>query len=204
MIRPELTSWENVDIWGYYFLFAYALMAVYGSVFYYGLFVNPKAIKRFLVGVTNNRLLKRFQQKARDLGEDMLIASKEMKNKKFSFHISAFAATATAWSCRFLLLNCLIIALVTSVSTDFWTQLGLYGRLEAMFIIIAFSPTPGGAGFVEGLFYPFVADYVLNDTNAIIIATIWRSFTYYSYLLVGAVVIPNWIRQRLNQRNTKS
>ena len=179
-------------------------MAVYGSVFYYGLFVNPKAIKRFLVGVTNNRLLKRFQQKARDLGEDMLIASKEMKNKNFSFHISAFAATATAWSCRFLLLNCLIIALVTSVSTDFWTQLGLYGRLEAMFIIIAFSPTPGGAGFVEGLFYPFVADYVLNDTNAIIIATIWRSFTYYSYLLVGAVVIPNWIRQRLNQRNTKS
>jgi len=200
MIRPELNSWASVDIWGYYFLFAYALMATYGTLFYYGLFINPVTIKRFLVGATKIRFLRRFRQKAVDLGNDMIVASKELKQKNWKFHVGAFGSTAAAWSCRFLLLNCLIIALVGSVSTDFWTQFGLYGRLETMFVVIAFSPTPGGAGFVEGLFFPFVADYVLNDTNAIIIATIWRAFTYYSYLLVGAVVIPNWIRKRLNAR----
>lgn len=200
MIRPELTSWATIDIWGYYFLLAYSLMATYGFLFYYGLFINPVQLKRFLVGMTKIRFLRKFRQKAVDLGNEMVIASKEMKRKKWQFHLGAFGATATAWSCRFLLLNCLIIALASNVSMDFWSQFGLYGRLETMFIVIAFSPTPGGAGFVEGLFYPFVVDYVSNATSATIIATIWRVMTYYSYLLIGAIIIPNWIRQQLNRR----
>lgn len=200
MIRPELTSWETVDVWGYYFFVAYVLMAIYGFVFYYGLFINPVQLKRFLVGATKIKFLRKFRQKAMDLGNEMVVASREMKRKKWRFHLGAFGATATAWSCRFLLLNCLIIALVSTVGTDFWTQFTLYGRLQTMFIVIAFSPTPGGAGFVEGLFAPFVADFVTNATSATIIATIWRVMTYYSYLLIGAIIIPNWIRQRLNRR----
>ena len=203
MIRPELTTWTKIDIWGYYFLIAYVLMAIYGSVFYYGLFVNPIQLKRFLVGMTKIRLLKKFRQKAIDLGNEMVIASLEMKQKHRSFHLGAFAATATAWSCRFLLLNCLIIALGNMASTDLFSQFSLYGRLQTMFIVIAFSPTPGGAGFVEGLFFPFVSDYVSNATSATIIATIWRLMTYYSYLLIGAIIIPNWIRQVINNRKKK-
>lgn len=203
MIRPELTSWATVDVWGYYFFIAYGLMATYGFIFYYGLFINPVQLKRFLVGMTKIKFLRKFRQKAVDLGNEMVIASKEMKRKSWQYHLGAFGATATAWSCRFLLLNCLIIALVSSVSTNFWTQFGLYGRLETMFIVIAFSPTPGGAGFVEGVFNPFVADYVSNGTSATIIATIWRVMTYYSYLLIGAIIIPNWIRQQLNSRKKK-
>lgn len=204
MIRPELTSWDMLDGWGYAFLTAYGLMATYGLIFYYGLFINPIQLKRFLIAVTKIKFLRKFRQKAIDMGNEMVIASKEIKRKNWQFHLGAFGATATAWSCRFLLLNCLIIALVSSVSTDFWTQFSLYGRLETMFIIIAFSPTPGGAGFVEGLFNPFVADYVTNATSATIIATIWRVMTYYSYLLIGAIIIPNWIRQRLNDRKNAS
>ena len=200
MIRPELVSWATIDIWGYYFLLAYVLMATYGTVFYYGLFVNPMQLKRFLVGMTKIRFLRKFRQKAIDLGNEMVVASKEMKRKKWQFHLSAFGATATAWSCRFLLLNCLIIALGTTASTGFFAQFSLYGRLQVMFIVIAFSPTPGGAGFVEGLFHPFVIDFVNNGTSATIIATIWRLMTYYSYLFIGAIIIPNWIRQRLNRR----
>ena len=203
MIRPELTTWTKIDIWGYYFLIAYVLMAIYGSVFYYGLFVNPIQLKRVLVGMTKIRLLKKFRQKAIDLGNEMVIASLEMKQKHRSFHLGAFAATATAWSCRFLLLNCLIIALGNMASTDLFSQFSLYGRLQTMFIVIAFSPTPGGAGFVEGLFFPFVSDYVSNATSATIIATIWRLMTYYSYLLIGAIIIPNWIRQVINNRKKK-
>ena len=70
-----------------------------------------------------------------------------------------------------------------------------------MFVIIAFSPTPGGAGFVEILFNGFLTDYMESATYSTMISTIWRILTYYSYLLVGVVIIPNWIRNVLNERS---
>ena len=72
-----------------------------------------------------------------------------------------------------------------------------------MFVIMAFSPTPGGAGFAEILFGGFLSDYVNSKTFALIIAFIWRFFTYYLYLIIGAIIIPNWIRNLLNERKKK-
>lgn len=204
IIRPGMKNFADFDAWGYYFLFAYALMAVYGSVFYYGLFVNPLQLKRFLVGFTRLRFLRKFRHKAIEMGNDMMVASTEMKRHKWPFHLSAFLSTATAWSCRFLLLNCLIIAFVNNIPTDFYTQFELYARLETMFVIIAFSPTPGGAGFVEILFSGFLSDYVQNVTNSTVISTLWRLMTYYSYLLAGVIVIPNWIRKIINARKRRA
>jgi len=147
--------------------------------------------------------LRRYRQGAIDLGNDMIVASKELAKQRWPFHIKAFLATATAWSCRFLLLNCLIIGLMKGVPTDLWSQGELYARLETMFVIIAFSPTPGGAGFVEIVFSGFLSDYVTSETLSTVIATIWRLLTYYSYLLIGAIIIPNWIRTVINQRKTR-
>jgi len=203
MIRPNLRSMEDLGGWGFYFLFAYGLMAVYASIFYYGLFINPDQIKRLLVGFTRISFLQQYRRKAVELGNDMIFASRELQQQDWKFHLGAFLGTAGAWSCRFILLNCLIIAFMTNIPLDFWTQFGLYARLEAMFVIIAFSPTPGGAGFVEVLFGGFLSDYVTNPTYATTISTLWRLLTYYSYLLAGAIVIPNWVRTILNERRRR-
>ncbi len=200
MIRPEVKAIEDIGAWGFYFLFAYSLMALYSSIFYYGLFINPEQMKRVLVGFTRIGFLKRYRRRAVELGNEMIMASTHLKRQNWRFHLGAFLATATAWSCRFLLLNCLIIAFITALPVDFWTQFELYARLETMFVIIAFSPTPGGAGFVEILFGGFLSDYVTNPTYATLISTIWRLLSYYTYLLAGAIVIPNWIREVLNER----
>lgn len=199
IIRPNLISWDNLDGWGYAFVGAYCLMATYGTLFFYGLFVNPKQLKRFLTWVTGFGFLKRYKEKAIKLGADIIVASKEMKREKWTFHLSAFLATATAWSCRFLLLNCLIIAIVDSTSIDFTTQASLYARLETMFVIMAFSPTPGGAGFAEIVFGGFLKDYVPQGIS-LIIAFMWRGLTYYAYLFAGVIVVPNWVRNLLNRR----
>ncbi len=203
IIRPGLSGLDDLGGWGYTFIGAYVLMLCYGSLFFYGIFINPKPIKKMLVGMTKLRWLRRFRTRAVDLGNDIIVASKEMKIKNWKYHIGAFLATATAWSCRFLLLNCLIIAFIDTTSLDFVTQGKLYARLETMFVIMAFSPTPGGAGFAEAVFPGFVNDYVSSKSIAILIASIWRLFTYYTYLLVGAILIPNWIRTRLNERKKK-
>ncbi len=203
MIRPGMQGFADFDGWGYYFLFAYGLMALYGSVFYYGLFVNPLQMKRVLVGFTRLKFLRKYRFQAVELGNDMMVASREMKRHRWPFHVGAFLATATAWSCRFLLLSCLIVAFVDTIPLDFKTQAGLFARLQAMFVIIAFSPTPGGAGFVEILFNGFLSDYVSNATNSTIISTLWRLMTYYSYLLAGAIIIPNWVRGVIVRRRRR-
>lgn len=200
MIRPNVQRFSDLGAWGYYFLFAYLVMATYSAIFYYGLFINPMQMKRVLVWFTHIRFLKRFRKNAVELGNDMVVASKELKRQNYRFHIGAFLSTGVAWSCRFLLLSSLIIAFIRSIPLDFWTQFELFSRLETMFVIIAFSPTPGGAGFVEVLFGGFLRDYVNTPTHSTVISTIWRLVSYYSYLLAGAIVIPNWIRTILNER----
>ncbi len=202
IIRPGLKSITDFDGWGYTFVGAYIFMAIYGSVFYYGLLINPRQIKRLVVGFTKLGFLKKYRKSAIELGDDIVITSKELWQKKWTFHISAFLATATAWSCRFLLLNCLIIAFVKTTPMDFFSQFALYARLEAMFVIMAFSPTPGGAGLAEIVFNGFLYDYVPQGIS-IIIATIWRLLTYYFYLIAGAIIIPNWIRGLLNERKKR-
>jgi uncharacterized protein (TIRG00374 family) len=203
IIRPGLTGMSSIDGWGYTFIFAYIFMAIYGSLFFYGLFINPKQIKNLLVWFTRIRFLKRFREKAVQLGEDIIIASGEIWRKKWTFHVSAFLSTATAWSCRFLLVNCLIIGIVANVPVDFFSQASLYARLQTMFVIMAFSPTPGGVGFAEIVFGGFLSDYVPLGISAII-AFIWRVLTYYLYLIVGAIIIPNWIRNVLNRRKQRN
>lgn len=203
MIRPEMNSLTQIDAWGYYFIFAYLLMATYGSAFFYGLFVNPNQMKRLLVVTTRIPLLKRFRQKAIQLGSDLVLASEELRRQPRSIHLVAFLSTFVAWSFRFLLLNCLIIAFVPELPRDFWTQFELYARLETMFVIIAFSPTPGGAGFVEVLFGGFLTDYVRKHTIATVISTLWRLLTYYSYLIVGAFIIPDWLQRKMAERRQR-
>ncbi|MFT5167352.1 MAG: hypothetical protein ACI8P3_002589 [Saprospiraceae bacterium] len=203
IIRPNMSHFYDIDGWGITFLGAYSLMVVYGFAFFYGIFINPKPIKRIIVGATRLKWLRKYRQKAVELGNDIIVVSKEMKFKKWTFHLSAFLSTATAWSCRFLLLNCLIIAFVASTPTDFISQFKLYSRLETMFVIMAFSPTPGGVGIAEATFGGFVTDYVTNTNLVLSIAVIWRLLTYYSYLLIGTIIIPNWIRNLLNARKLK-
>lgn len=200
IIRPGMNDSFDLDGWGYTFIFAYVLMAIYGTVFYLGLFQFPRRIKQFLVGATYIRFLKRYRLQAVELGNDMISASRQLKKQNWKFHLGSFLATVTAWSCRFLILGVLVTAFVRVLPTDFITQLALFARLETMFVIIAFSPTPGGAGFVEVLFGGFLSDYVKDDTSSIVIATIWRLITYYSYLIAGAIIIPNWLHNIMRDR----
>ena len=203
MIRPGIEDFSGLGIWGIYFIVAYCLMAIYGSWFIYGLFVNPNQFSRVLKWVTNIKWLKKWQIKAVELGQDMAVASRSIRRKPWTYHLSVFVSTVMAWSCRFLLLNCLIIGFEPQIPLTWFDQGALYARLESMFVIIAFSPTPGGAGFVELLFGSFMSDYIETATSATVISTIWRLFTYYSYLIIGAIIIPNWLRMVLNARRVK-
>lgn len=200
IMRPGVETFSDTGIWGIYFTATYAIMAAYSLFIYYGIFINPSKIQQILGGLTNNRLFRRYHQKALVFGADMATASRELKKKPVGLHIRAIAGTTSAWTLRFLIISTLIIAFLPSLPLDFMTQFELYARLETMFFVIAFSPTPGGAGLIEILFGGFLTDYVTNATQATVISMIWRGLSYYIYLFAGVLIIPNWIRQRINDR----
>jgi len=193
------------------FFVSYILMIIYGSLFFYGVFISPNKIKQLLAWLTSWKWLKRFQEKAVTLGEDMVLTSKEIKTKPFSYHALAFGSTAAAWSIRFGLVMILMVAFVPAVKEGLsWAQQTLlYGRLEVMYVVLALSPTPGGTGIAEAAFGPFLRDFIVDNNGiyapgmAVLIAFIWRLLTYYFYLLAGTIVVPNWIRGIVNARIRK-
>lgn len=193
VIHPSMGGFGSLNAWGISFWIFYLLMATYGFAFYYGLFINPGQMKRIMVWFTKISFLKKYRRSAVEMGENMILTSGQLKRRNKRYHLAAFLSTAVAWSFRFILVNCLIIAFVPDTSLEFFNQLMLYARQKAMFVLIAFSPTPGGAGFIEVVFGGFLRDFVPVGIAAII-AFVWRLLTYYAYLLAGAVILPNWIR----------
>ncbi len=201
ILRPDAAYIGDAGGWAFYFATAYLVMTSYTLFFFYGIFINPGQLKRILAFFTRLPLLRRYHRGAIKLGNDMIVASKELKEQGFRFHFMAVFSTFIIWTLRFLILNSCIIAFVDTLPLDFGTQFELYARLEAMFLIFLFSPTPGGAGVIELLFGGFLKDYIVNPTIATVISTFWRLLTYYSYLFIGVIVIPNWINNVLKERH---
>ena len=203
MIRPGMESLSDLDGFGYTFFGVILFMSAYGAVFYYGLFVNPTAIKRLLLFFSRFSILKRFKKDLRTTALDVVSTSKEMQKQDFNFHAKAMIATTGAWVTRFLAINCIIIALIQTTPFDFYNQILIMARAETMHVTTAFSPTPGGAGVAEYLFGGYFIDYV-SEGIASLVALVWRIITYYSYLIGGAIIIPIWIREVMIRRKKEA
>lgn len=194
MIRPGMELFSDIDGYGITFLTVLLFMTAYGSLFFYGLFINPRSIKRLLIILSRFSIFKRFREDLRSTAYDVVTTSKDIKQKPWSFHAWSFGVTTGAWVTRFFAINCLILALVSGISPSFYDHLIIVARGMAMHTITAFSPTPGAAGIAEFLFGGFFSDYIPVGI-AVLIALIWRIISYYTYLLAGAIIIPIWFRQ---------
>lgn len=199
IVRPGLENGAEMNGYVLTFWVVLGIMFTYGSFFAYGLFLKPVHFKRILLWISKIRILKRFQQELRKTAIDVVNTSRDISNQSISFHLKCMAGTTGAWAFRFLALNCIIIALVPSVSMGFTDQILIFSRAMSMHAITTFSPTPGGAGVAELLFGGFFSDYIYLGISSVI-ALVWRLITYYPYLLSGAIVIPVWIREVVIRR----
>jgi uncharacterized protein (TIRG00374 family) len=198
-ISPETTGIHHIGGLGYTFLTVYGLMALQGGLMFYGVFFNPLGFKKLLHWITSLPLLNRFNEKANNFGEEVMIASKAMKGKSWSFHYKAFATTIAAWTCRFMMVNVLIYGIYSEMDHDMHTHAMVFGRVTSMYVVTLFAPSPGGAGFAEAAFVSFLSDYI-PKTIASVVGLVWRMMSHYTYLLLGAAIVPNWIRRLLLER----
>lgn len=177
----------------YFFWFGYLMVCIYILIVSYALFINPRAIKYLLVKLFSLPLVRRWKHYALDTGNELIIASSELKSKKFIFWWRAFAATCYSWTARYLVVNCLLFAFAALTFSD---NMLIFARQFVMWIIMLVSPTPGSAGIAEVVFPAFLGQFIPLGLAASL-TLLWRLISYYPYLIIGAFLIPRWVRRKL-------
>ena len=171
------------------FIIGYVFIVVLTSIISYGVFFKPRGFKWILLKVFKIPFLRKWRIQAGQAGDDIITTSREMRGKPANFWFKAIASTFTSWTARFLVVNFLILS-ITPVGDHFL----IYARQLIMWVILLISPTPGGAGIAEFVFSDFLGDFIPVGLTAAL-ALLWRIVSYYPYIFIGAIVLPNWIKR---------
>jgi len=173
----------------YTFWFIYFVILVYKIIVAYILFFNAKAVKKLSYKLFSLPVLNKWKRNVIGTMQEMEIASVELKKATLSYWVKSFAATLLSWTARFLLINCIISAF-SNVEIHHYL---LYARQSIMGILNIATPTPGGAGFAEFMFKNFLGEFIATPALTVTLAFVWRLFSYYPYLIIGAIVLPRWL-----------
>ncbi len=179
------------------FWIGYGFIMLLISFIAFGILINPKGLKRLLVFIFLFKPLRRWLKGAYETGNDIITTSKELRSESSSFWVSTFTATALSWTARYLTANFIMLAFT---SFTFMDNLIILARQLIMWVIMLISPTPGGEGVAQLAFESFLFEYFEGASQnplglAIVVAIIWRLYTYYPYLFIGAIILPRWIQR---------
>jgi len=180
----------------------YTIILVWVLLVGYGLFVNPVAIKKVILGIFRLPFLRRWEPSAQRAGDDIVASSRELRGESVSFWFKAFLSTFLSWTSRYWVVNAILLAFFTVGD-----HLLIFARQLVTWIMMIISPTPGGSGFAEIILGSFISDTIPGDvihqgSLALAIAIIWRLISYYPYLVIGASIVPGWIRKKFARKKT--
>jgi hypothetical protein len=183
----------------YTFWIVYSLVVIWTIILFLGIIVKPQGIRNALIKLFGLRWLKRWQPKIIELGDNMVSTSVELRKKPFKFWLEIFCGTALSWTSRYMVVNALFLAFLPQCNSEQWLILA---RQFIVWIVLMVSPTPGGAGLSEWLFTEYYSDLIPSVGLALIMAIFWRIISYYVYLLIGAILVPGWLRSTINSIQT--
>lgn len=178
---------------GYSILFAWTVFLAVGIL------VNPKIARMFILGLFSFPLLRRWRRQSVVWGRDMVIAAQEFKHKSYKFWLKAYGATFLSWTSRYLVVNALLM--MFSPVDD---HILAYGRQLVMWVILLVSVTPGASGIAEIIFPAFMGDFLPDPQIANGVAVLWRFLSYYPYIIIGAFVLPIWLRRVSKERHQEA
>lgn len=182
----------------YLFFISYGLIALYTFIMVFALLINPRLFKWILIKITSTKLLKKWRYAAYERGTEMILASEQLKGMGRKFWIYLSLSTIFIWSSRYMLLNFLMDA-YSKISIN--EHIVIFGKQIILWVVMLISPTPGSSGTAE-YFFPIFFEENLGD-HTLIVNLLWRLFTYYPYLILGAIFLPRWIK-RVFFHGTKS
>jgi uncharacterized protein (TIRG00374 family) len=189
-----IQSLYTIALVGYFIKLAYTILLTYG------LFYNPKGLKWLIVNIFSIRYLRKWRYSMTLIAGEIMMSSKNLRARPASFWIKTFGATCFSWTSRYLVVNALLLAFFAMHD-----QLLIFSRQMVMWIMMLVTPTPGGSGFAEYLFTVFLGDLIpvasdLQKGLSIAFAFIWRLISYYPYLIIGALILPRWLKHKFHFR----
>lgn len=182
------------------FWVVYAVLLIWTVILYMGVLWRPEWVRSLLNKIFGIKWLRKWQSQAVGLGDNMIATSKELKSKPFRFWLEVFGGTAVSWTSRYLVVNALFLGFLPSADPWQWVILA---RQFVIWVVLMVSPTPGGAGLSEWLFSEYYGDLVPTAGLALIMAIFWRIISYYIYLLIGAAIVPGWLKSSVDKLHHK-
>ena len=154
----------------------------------YELFKYPDRVQRllsFLKKRLNERIYKRIEREVWNFREALVDLLKDSKKK-----ISAlFILTALIWIPEFLIPSFVLMAFGSE--PHFLLSL----TSQAIIVVISLVPlTPGSSGIAEGSFFYLYSQFVRGNLASVV--AVWRTITYISNIISGALAIAFTLRSR--------
>jgi len=172
------------------FILSYGLIAIYTFIMTFALLINPRLFQWVLIKITSLPYLRKWRYAAYERGTEMILASEQLKGMGKKFWIYLSLSTIFIWSSRYLMLNFLMASFV---KISLYDHVLIFGKQIILWVVMLISPTPGSSGTAEAIFPAFFQVHLGDYT--IIVNVLWRLFTYYPYLLLGALFLPRWINR---------
>lgn len=158
------------------------------------LFVLPHTTKRFFHYLAQMPWLKFAAKWLQNFGNDIETASNEFKSRGFAFWAPMTLATFGNWMARYALPN----ALFFGFAEQPLNLLEVYARQYATWIFLVIPSTPGASGVAEMAFMAMNCEFMPTGLSAAI-TTIWRLYSYYIYLVIGALLLRVWLKDALRK-----
>ena len=172
------------------FWISYSLYASYSLIMALALFYRPRVFKWVLIKICSIKFLRRWKHDAQEFGDQIIEASKQLTGKNYQYWLKIIGATIFVWTSRYLMLNALVSAFVPLTLEQ---EIIVFARQVIMWIVMMISPTPGSSGTAEFFYGQFFSQFLGQYT--FVTSIIWRLFSYYPYLILGAIFLPRWIKQ---------
>lgn len=190
MLFPNAT-WVDKSIslvfWGGFGIISLVCVLLFISVF-----VLPKGIGQLLYKLCHLSFLKKFQPKMVSLQHDLQLTSTEMKQENKLFWLGSFGATIVSWTCRYLVINCVLAAFLPIY---FFNHIFILGKQLVLWIFMLISPTPGASGIAEFAFGELMGEFSSSILLIVALAVIWRLISYFPYLIIGSILLPKWLKK---------
>ena len=186
----------------YFAWLGYGIKVGYILLLSYGLFGKPELLKKLLVAIFKLPFLRRWQDKIAKVGDDLIETSHVYRSWPMRKWIKAFITTCASWIARYWVVNALIVAFFGISILDIGQHFVVFGKQLAMWIMMLVSPTPGGAGFAEWVFKEFLQSFIPLGAS-VAMAFCWRLVSYYPYLIMGAILVPRWVKDIVKKGDKK-
>ena len=194
---PEIAGANEIsatikNLQGLFFI-SYGFFVITLIILVYGLFINPRGLKWILLRLFSFRWLKKWKHKASETGDEFIVGSRQLKDKKTKYWVKSMLATISAWFFRFMAANFIILGF----NPELQDHVILLARQVVVFTVAMIMPLPGGSGIAEIAFDKFLIEY--TEGISAIITPLWRFITYYLVLFVGVAIIPGWLRKHFKK-----